>query len=85
MGDLGIGVMSISGIKPTSALLTSSMVNVSGAQAMSVVRIGVAGEYDLTPNVSVFLWPAYANSAKKQYFYQDIGRFEVLAGVAYRP
>jgi hypothetical protein len=85
MGDLGLGVMSVIGLKPTSALLESSMVNINGAQALSLVRIGVAGEYDITPNVSVFLWPAYANSAKKQYFYQDIGRFEVLAGAAYRP
>lgn len=85
MADLGIGVMSISGLKPTSALLDSSMVNVNGSQALSVIRIGVAGEYDLTQNVSIFLWPAYANSPKKQYFYQDIGRFEILAGVAYRP
>jgi tetratricopeptide (TPR) repeat protein len=85
MGDFGIGVMSISGLKPTSALLESSMVNVNGSQALTVIRIGVAGEYDLTQNLSIFLWPAYANSPKKQYFYQDIARFEILAGVAYRP
>ncbi len=85
MADLGIGVMSISGLKPTSALLESPMVNVNGSQALAVIRIGVAGEYDLTQNLSIFLWPAYANSPKKQYFYQDIGRFEILAGVAYRP
>jgi Tetratricopeptide repeat len=85
MGDFGIGVMSISGLKPTSALLSSSMVNVNGSQALALIRIGVAGEYDLTRNVSVFLWPAYANSPKKQYFYQDIQRFEILAGVSYRP
>jgi hypothetical protein len=85
MGDFGIGVMSISGLKPTSALLSSSMVNVNGSQALALIRIGVAGEYDLTRNVSVFLWPAYANSPKKQYFYQNIQRFEILAGVSYRP
>jgi hypothetical protein len=85
MGDVGLGVMSISGIKPTSALLSSSMVNVNGSQALGLIRIGVAGEYDLGPNLSVFLWPAYANSPKKQYFYQDIQRFEILAGVSYRP
>jgi hypothetical protein len=85
MGDLGIGVLSIGGIKSTSALLETSSVSVNGSQALGLVRIGVAGEYDLTRNVSLFLWPAYANSPKKQYFYQDIGRFEILAGVAYRP
>ena len=35
--------------------------------------------------MSIFLWPAYANSPKKQYFYQDIGRLEILAGVASAP
>jgi hypothetical protein len=85
MGDFGVGVLSISGLKPTSALLTSSMVDVNGAQALATIRVGAAGEYDITPNVSVFLWPAYAHSFKKQFFYHDIGRFEVLAGVSYRP
>ena len=85
MGDLGFGVLSISGLTPNSALLSSSQVDIKGSQALSLVRIGVAADYDLTRKLSVFLWPAYANSAKKPYFYGDIGRFEVLAGVAYRP
>jgi hypothetical protein len=85
MGDLGIGVMSISGITQNSALLETTMVQVNGSQALGLIRIGVAGEYDLSENVSVFLWPAYANSPKKQFFYKDIQRFEVLAGVAIRP
>jgi hypothetical protein len=85
MGDFGIGVLSIGGITPNSALLENSSVNVKGAQALSLIRIGVAAEYDLTKSVSLFFWPAYASSAKKQYFYGDIGRFELLAGVSYRP
>jgi hypothetical protein len=85
MGDFGIGLMSISGLTPNSALLSSSMVNVNGSQALAQIRIGVAGEYDIAPNVSVFLWPAYAHAFKKQYFYHDIGRFEILAGVSFRP
>jgi hypothetical protein len=85
MGDFGVGLMSISGLTSNSALLSSSMVNVNGSQALAQIRIGVAGEYDITPNVSVFLWPAYAHAFKKQYFYHDIGRFEILAGVSFRP
>ena len=83
MGDLGLGVLSIGGLTPNSALLESSSVDVNGPQALSLARIGVAAEYDLTRTVSLFFWPAYANSTKKQYFYGDIGRFELLAGVAY--
>jgi len=85
MGDFGVGLMSISGLTPTSALLNSEMVSINGAQALAQIRIGAAGEYDITRNVSVFLWPAYAHAFKKQYFYHDIGRFEVLAGVSFRP
>jgi hypothetical protein len=86
MGDFGVGVLSISGLTPTSALLNSEMVSsVNGSQALAQIRIGAAGEYDLTRNVSVFLWPAYAHAFKKQFFYHDIGRFEVLAGVSFRP
>jgi len=85
MGDFGIGVLSVGGITPNSALLESSSVTISGSQAFPLIRVGVAADYDLTKNVSLFFWPAYASSAKKQYFYGDIGRFELLAGVAYRP
>ena len=85
MGDFGIGVLSIGGITPNSALLESSSVTINGSQALSLIRIGVAAEYDLAKSVSLFFWPAYASSPKKQYFYGDIGRFEVLAGVAIRP
>jgi hypothetical protein len=85
MGDVGIGFVSISGIKPTSALLENSMVSVNGSPTLSLFRIGVGAEYDLTPNVSLFVWPALATSPKKQNFYSDITRAELLAGVAYRP
>ena len=86
MGDLGLGVLSIGGITPNSALLENPNVTINGgSQAFSLIRIGVAAEYDLTKNVSLFFWPAYANSPKKENFYGDIGRFEVLAGVAIRP
>jgi hypothetical protein len=83
MADFGIGVLSIGGITPNSVLLENSSVTVNGSQAFSLVRIGVAADYDLTKTVSLFFWPAYANSAKKEHFYGDIGRFELLAGVAY--
>jgi hypothetical protein len=85
LGDLGFGVLSIGGLTPNSALLASSQVDINGSQALSLVRVGVAADYDLTKNLSVFFWPAYASSTKKPYFYGDIGRFELLAGVAYRP
>ena len=85
MGDLGIGVLSISGITPSSALLENPSVTVNGPQAFSLIRVGAAADYALTQNVSLFFWPAYASSPKKEHFYGDIGRLELLAGVAYHP
>ncbi len=76
-------MLSIAGLTPNSALLATSSVDVSGSQTLSLVRLGVAAEYDLTKSVSLFFWPAYANSAKKQNFYGNLGRFELLAGAAY--
>jgi hypothetical protein len=85
MGDLGFGVMSIGGLTANSALLTTSAVDINGSQqSFSLVRLGIAADYNLTNSVSVFFWPAYANSAKKENFYANIGRFELLAGIAYR-
>jgi hypothetical protein len=85
MGDFGVGVMSISGMTPNSVLLESPAVTINGAQAFSLLRIGVAAEYELTKTVALFVWPAYASSPKKEHFNGDIGRGEILAGVAYRP
>jgi hypothetical protein len=84
MGDLGIGVLSIGGITANSALLESSSVTVKNPQLLSLIRVGIAVEYELTKNVSLFFWPAYASSAKKENFYGNLGRFELLAGVACR-
>jgi hypothetical protein len=83
--DLGLGVLSISGLNANSALFANSMVKVTGTQALSEVRIGVGAQVQLTPALSVFLWPAIANSPQKQYFHAAISRIELLAGVVFRP
>jgi len=83
MGDVGIGFVSISGITSSSALLANSMATVSGSPALFLFRVGLGAEYDLTPSLSLFAWPAIATSAKRQYFYGNITRVELLAGVAY--
>ncbi|HVZ87832.1 MAG TPA: hypothetical protein VHG72_12735 [Polyangia bacterium] len=82
--DLAFGFMSISGLTANSALLDSSVGTVKGTQTLSLVRLGAGVTYDLTPSLSVFFWPALAESAKKQYFYSSITRVELLAGVSVR-
>ena len=84
VADLAIGFLSITGLTANSALLSSSMFTVTGAQTLSLVRLGAGVAYDLTPSLSVFFWPAIADSAKKQYFYSSISRVEILAGLSVR-
>ncbi|MFL5304214.1 MAG: tetratricopeptide repeat protein [Polyangia bacterium] len=87
--DLGLGGVSITGLQATSTLLATpkpgQMFKVNGsAVSRGVVRFGVAGEYDLMPGFSVFVWPAIANSAKTGNFYGALTRLEVLFGATYR-
>jgi hypothetical protein len=87
--DLGLGSVSITGLTPTSTLLVvpqdgkKLVVNGSGV-ARGVVRLGVMGEYELSPGLSVFVWPALDSSPKTGNFYAALTRVEVLFGAAYR-
>jgi len=84
--DLGLGALWISGLNSSSALLDNSMVGtVNGTQTLSEVRIGAGAQYQLMPALSVFVWPAIANSPKKEFFHAAISRVELLAGLIFRP
>lgn len=83
--DVGIGGMSISGLKSTSALLDHSQtLMVSGSQGLALVRLGAGLHFRLTPELALFAWPAVASSPKKTYFFDEIVRNELLFGIAYR-
>jgi hypothetical protein len=87
--DLGLGSVTITGLQPTSTLLRTpapnTMLAVNGAGvSRGLVRIGVRGDYDLLPNLAVFVWPAIASSPKSGNFYGTLTRLEVLFGAAYR-
>jgi hypothetical protein len=86
-GDIGLGVLAITGLKPTSALLvhdSGDTLMVKGAQGLSLFRLGVGLHYEVVPGASLFVWPAIASSAKKEHFYQQITRTELLAGASFR-
>ena len=78
-------MLSIGGINANSALLANSMVTVKGTQALAEVRIGAGVQYQLTSTLSVFAWPAIANSPQKEHFHAAISRVELLAGLVIRP
>ncbi len=87
--DLGLGWVAITGLQPTSTLLTlqkpPEVYKIDGSGVpRGVLRFGVAGEYDLMPGLSVFVWPAVASSPKTGKFYGSLTRVEVLFGAAYR-
>jgi hypothetical protein len=84
--DLGLGFLAISGLKANSALLQTGgpPLTVNGTQTLGLVRLGVALEFRATPDLAFFFSPAVTTAKKKDFFYQDITRVELLAGVAYR-
>lgn len=87
--DLGLGSVTVTGLKPTSTLLiipkSNEMLVVNGAGvSRALVRLGVRGEYDLLPALSAFIWPAVASSPKAGNFYAALTRVEVLFGATYR-
>jgi len=87
--DLGLGSVTITGLKPTSTLLiipkSSDKLVINGAGvSRAVVRLGVRGEYDLLPTLSAFVWPAVASSPQSGNFYAALTRVEVLFGATYR-
>jgi hypothetical protein len=84
-GELGLGVLGVSGLKPSSALLDhSNMLKISGTQSLFEIRPALGGTLHLTPGLGLFLTAATHYSPKKANFYQAINRPELLAGIALR-
>jgi hypothetical protein len=85
-GDLGLGMLTILGLRPQSVLLQQTqMLMINGAQSLFLARLGAGIHFRVTNELCVFLSPALANSAKKAHYYDDIRRVEMLFGLAFRP
>jgi hypothetical protein len=83
--DLGLGLQMVTGLKPRSKLLNpAENLSVSGAQGMTEVRAGAGVGYRITPELAAFGSLSQSSSPKKQHFFEDIKRVELLAGMAYR-
>jgi hypothetical protein len=84
-GELGVGVVGISGLKPTSALLDhTAMLDIKGTQSLLVVRPALGLTVYLTPGFAFFASAASNYSPKGTHFYHSINRPEILLGVALR-
>ncbi len=85
-GDLGLGMLTILGLKPQSVLLQQTqMLMINGAQSLFLARLGAGIHYRVSNELCVFLSPAIANSPKKTHYYDNISRVEMLLGIAFRP
>jgi hypothetical protein len=84
-GELGLGVVGISGLQPTSALLDHNVtLKISGTQGLLEIRPALGVQFQLSPPVGLFLSAASDYSPKGQHFYQAINRTEVLVGLSLR-
>jgi hypothetical protein len=84
-GALGLGALSVSGVKPTSVVLdpTQKVASVSGSIGTFEVRPALGLELHVTPGLVAFASAAISSGSKPQYFYQALARFEMMFGVAY--
>jgi hypothetical protein len=84
-GELGLGLMAVSGLAPTSALLDKTVsLRIDGTQSLGVVRPAIDLVFYLTPALGLFAAVASSYSPKGEHFYQAINRTEVLVGMAVR-
>ena len=82
-GELGVGVVGISGIKPNSVLLDPKlMLKITGTQSLFEIRPAVGLKIQLTPALGLFGALAIDYSPKGNHFYQPISRTELLVGAA---
>lgn len=84
-GALGLGALSVSGVKTTSVVLdpTKKIASISGSIGAFEVRPAIGLQLHVTPGVVLFTSAAISSAAKPQYFYQSIARFELMFGAAY--
>ena len=86
-GELGGGLLLLGGLKEGNPF-TPSGATVSGTLTMPLVRVGLTGEYALTPKVAVALTPvAFSYSPPKEGMREDIDsltRLEFMVGLGYR-
>jgi len=84
-GGLGIGVLAVGGVKTTSVVLApdKNIKSVNGTLPAFELRPAVSLQLHLTPALTAFVSPALSFSPKPQYFFDSLGRVELMFGLAY--
>ncbi len=84
-GDLGLGLMSMGGLVAGSPFTVGGAAT-SGALSMFHVRVAVAADFAITPNIVASVTPfSFAYSPAKEGLVMDtLTRIDFLVGVGYR-
>jgi hypothetical protein len=84
-GGLGIGVLAVGGVKVTSVVLApmQNIKTVNGTLAALELRPAVSLQLHFSTQLLAFVSPALSYSPKPQYFYETLGRFELMFGLTY--
>jgi hypothetical protein len=87
-GDVGAGLLVLSGIDQMGSPFTQNGAGTSGALVMPALRIGVSADYELTPNIVGTVTPfALTYAPAKSGIRSDISAFtriDFMVGVGYR-
>ena len=87
-GALGIGDMVIGGVKTTSVVVDPKVAAQAGAMVSTpissfAVRPALTLQVYFTQRLLAFVEPAITSASKPAHFYQQLGRFDMLFGLAY--
>lgn len=87
-GDLGLGALVVGGLDAMGNPFTQNGAAASGALTMAAVRVGVSGDYEITPNIIATVMPfAFTYAPAKSGLRSDISALTLInfmVGVGYR-
>ncbi len=85
-GALGIGDMVIGGVKPASTVVDPKLTPppmVTTPISSFALRPAIGLQVHFTPGLVAFVSPAITSATKPAHFYQQLGRFDMMFGLAY--
>jgi hypothetical protein len=82
-GELGIGLLAVGGLKKTSVVLAPNVGSVTGTISTFELRPAVGLQVHLSPGLVAFMSPALSFVPKPKNFFDSLGRFELMFGLAY--
>ena len=85
-GALGIGDMVIGGVRPASTVVDPHLApgaTVTTPISSFALRPAIGLQVHFTPRLLAFVSPAITSASKPAHFYKQLGRFDMMFGLAY--